>query len=195
MKTNSCKNKNPILLKFFQISALLIGSAFFTAQAENKYSFDTSNFDPTPKFDPSPWGPILPPGSFDPEPVATVSLYKVNVWEQEGNCSAFNAPFEIILDDPQVEDYFTTDTILPYEITIEYDSRKISIDNDTSGSVTFSGNYPNFHEESAVNLFTVSTFVTLNTTTLRISSATLDGVPLIIEDYDLELPTEPSCVY
>jgi len=163
MKTNSYKNKKPIFLKFFQITALLIGSAFFTVQAAATVSMF---------------------------PTTEVSILPVNDWEKGADGLTYIQPFELILFDPMADEYVDAHISFPYEITLEYDSDIISIEGGVGGAVSFSGLYPN--PDAVVSLvvdeFLIYTLLTNSITPIKITSATLDGVPLKTRNFDLELP-------
>jgi hypothetical protein len=153
MKTDPYKNKNPILLKLCQITALLIGSAFFTVQA-----------------------------------APTVNMGPVNDW-MEFNDGAYSRGFDLHIFD-------TTNEIAQgahYEVTIEYDSNLISIDFNTDGAITFSGDYnPDDPMPSLIAEFDIFTSVLNFDTILNITSATLDGVSIGSEKYDLQISEGPE---
>ncbi len=167
MKNNPYKNKKPVFLKFVQITALLIGSAFFTAQAAATVSIFPEN---------------------------EVSILPVNDWEKGGDGLTYRRPFELLLFDPMADEYVDAHISFPYEITLEYDSDIISIGGGVGGAVTFNGVFPNPNAvvSLAVDEFLIYTLLTNSTTTIKITSATLDGVPLKTRNFDLDLPLGPQ---
>ncbi|MEE9339622.1 MAG: hypothetical protein V3U87_16225 [Methylococcaceae bacterium] len=142
MKIDVYKNKKPILVKFFQITALLIGSAFFTAQADfpapNEKFFDSSRTEITDDSS----HPLR----------AFIALDILTTWlPSPSDKSCFMAGEIHIFDHyGAYEDLYG----IKFEVTLEFDNRKISINGDTSGSITYSGDdYP--FPDSSVALFEI----------------------------------------
>ncbi len=80
-----------------------------------------------------------------------------------------------------------------YEVTIEYDSNLISIDFNTDGAITFSGDYnPDRPRSLVIAEFDIVTSVLNFDTILNITSATLDGVSIESENYHVEFAQGPK---
>ncbi len=178
MKIDAYKNKKPILVKFFQLTVLLIGSAFFTAQADfpatNEKFFDSSRAEKTD----------------DPlRPRATVYLLPNDIW-RPGDYNSCYMGFNLFISDPN-NPYPYDDNWVPYEITVVYDNRKISLNGETSGSITFSGDHPSpdgdFIYDFEIYANPPFEMVFLDTTVLK-AFGTLNGIPVHDDGIKIELP-------
>jgi hypothetical protein len=199
MKIDAYKNKKPILVKFFQLTVLLIGSAFFTAQADfpatNEKFFDSSR---TKKADDS-----------SPRPRATVSLDEGVRWFPDDSTSSCYKRFELIIDDPN--NPFDDDYHVPYQITVVNDNRKVSLSGSGFTSYVFplvpfisltplSAYFPTPDDSFVVDQFEIyvnppsdpdydeNGIPLLGGSTFLAAFGTLNGVPVNPDLAELELP-------
>ena len=199
MKSDVYKNKKPRLVKFFQITTLLIGSAFFTAQADfpapNEKFFDSSR---TVKTDTSIRfrHPIF--------------LLGDEIWLPNHSNSSCYRRFELFIYDPNNLPDSDDENSDPYQIFVAYDNRKVSFDKrgNTGGFfplvpfislAPFSGYHPT-PDGSVVDAFEIDAkppsdpnydengVPLLGGTTHLAAFGTRNGVPLNIDIVELELP-------